>query len=75
MNDAVRSSTIDDDLPFETDLAQLFQQSSFPRRLDVGQYLDRCEPRVRAGDRGDGGHSPRPRRYLAAAALGSAPAC
>ena len=70
MNDAVRSSTIDDDLPFETDLAQLFQQSSFPRRLDIGQYLDRCEPRVRAGDGGDGGHSPRSRRYQAAAALG-----
>jgi hypothetical protein len=70
MNDPVRSTTIDDDLPFDTDLAQLFQGSLLPRRLDIQQLVDRYEPRARAGDKVDCARSPSSRRYLAASALG-----
>jgi outer membrane lipoprotein-sorting protein len=69
MNDSMRFHIVDDDLPFEADLAELFQQSVLPRRLEIDQLVDGCEPPARIRD---AVHDARPRRlvrWLAVATL------
>ncbi len=47
MTEPLSFDVVDDDLPFESDLAPLFQQSVLPRRLEIDQLIDGCEPPVR----------------------------
>ncbi len=69
MNEPLPFNIVDDDLPFEADLAPLFRQSALPRRLEIDQLVDGCEPAARIRNAVHEARPRRARRWLAAATL------
>jgi outer membrane lipoprotein-sorting protein len=63
---------VDDDLPFESDLAPLFRQSIPPRRLEIASLIDAAEPSFRITQPAEAARRPRVQSWLAAGAVATA---